>query len=142
MVDSSRSALDPDSHAESTIFDLVELILKDLDRLDRLTRSTRAQRELSPRLMGVGIVGYVIFGLTLAMIFTVAGKWPEAISIADWLKHPQQSLIRFQPLEGALFWQHWLDGSAFKLTAAFVLGLVGAIGICLNPSFYFYGLLA
>ena len=61
--------------------------------------------------------------------------------MADWLKNPQQRLVHFEPVPDASFWRRWLDGSALRLTAAFTLRLIGAIGVCL-PSFYFYGLLS
>ena len=131
----------PPSAAESTTFGLIELLLKNQRRLDQLARSPQMQRELIPRLLAIGLIGYTIFGVALAVVFNSAHVWPELTSPAAWLDSGGGPLIRFAPDTGATYWARWLDGSAPKLIAAFTLGLIGAIGVCL-PSFYFYSLLA
>jgi len=131
----------PPSAAESTTLGLIELLLKNQRRLDRLARSPQMQRELIPRLLAIGLIGYTIFGVALAIVFNSAHFWPDLTPLAAWLDNGGGPLIRFVPDAGAAYWARWFDGSALKLIAAFALGLIGAIGVCL-PSFYFYGLLA
>jgi hypothetical protein len=134
-VDDSTPIRDP------TTFGLVELLLKDQPQFDRLARSPQAQRELIPRLVSVGLVGYVVFASVLSVVYCCAKVWPELIPLAVWLENPGQSLLRVVPLAEEAIWTRCIDGSMFELMAAFALGLIGAIGICL-PSFYFYSLLA
>lgn len=126
---------------ESSQFGLIELLLKDQRRLDRLARSPQLQREFIPLLLAIGLIGYAIFGLALAIVFTLAHVWPELTSAAQWLEHGGGTPIRIVADPGRAAFARWLDGSALGLIAAFTLGLIGSIGICL-PSFYFYGLLA
>ncbi len=126
--------------AESTTFGLIELLLKNQRRLDQLARSPQMQRELIPRLLAIALIGYTIFGVALAVVFNSGHVWPELMSLAVWFDSDGGTLIRFAP-DAEEFWARWLDGSAPNLVAAFTLGLIGAIGVCL-PSFYFYGLLA
>ena len=57
---------------ESTTFGLIELLLKNQRRLDQLARSPQMQRELIPRLLAIGLVGYTIFGVALAVVFSSA----------------------------------------------------------------------
>jgi hypothetical protein len=120
---------------------LVELLLKGQKRLDVVARSPATQRELIPRLLAVSLIGYAVFGIAVATMFSAAKVWPELTPIATWLETPTNALIQFARPSDQGIWSHWLDGSALALTAAFALGLIGANGICL-PSFYFYGLLA
>ena len=124
-----------------SVLSLVELLLKNQRRLDYVARSPSVQREIIPRLLTIGLVGYAVFGVMLAIFFGAAQVWPVSTEMATWLDHPGHRLIQFAAQPSVPFWHHWLDGSALKLTAAFTFGLLGAIGICL-PSFYFYGLLA
>ncbi len=131
----------PPTADESTMLGLIELLLKNQPRLDQLTREPQMQRDLIPRLLAIGLIGYTIFGTAMAVIFTSAQIWPELTALPAWLKNTQQPLIRFATDLDAAYWSRWLDGSALQLVAAFSLGLIGAIGVCL-PSFYFYGLLA
>jgi hypothetical protein len=138
----------PPTAAESSTFGLIELLLKNQRRLDWLARSPQMQRELIPRLLAIGLIGYTIFGVALAIVFNTGHVWPELTSPAvwldsdgGWLDNGGGTLIHFAPDAGGAYWSRWLDGSALKLIAAFTLGLIGAIGVCL-PSFYFYGLLA
>jgi hypothetical protein len=141
MLQGQPSAEATATPAESTFLGLIELLLKNQRRLDWLSRSTQNQRELIPRLLAIGLIGYTIFGVALAIVFNAAHVWPELSPLAEWLDGRTQTLLQIAPDSSQAFRDRWLDGSAFKLTAAFTLGLIGAIGVCL-PSFYFYGLLA
>jgi hypothetical protein len=140
-VEQASFADDDTDPGNLTLFGLVELMLKNERLLDRLARSSRLQRELIPRFLAIGLAAYAVFGFTLATFFATAGVWPRLTAIATWLATPGEQLIYFgySPADSLL--AHWLDGSAPALAAAFALGLIGAIGVCL-PSFYFYGLLA
>jgi hypothetical protein len=126
---------------EITLFGVVELLLKDQRRLDQIARSPQAQRELIPRLLWVGLIGYTLFAGVLAVIFDCAGLWPRLTPTATWLSDRSRPLIAMVRNVDGTGLRHWFDGSALHLIAAFAIGLVGAIGVCL-PSFYFYGLLA
>jgi hypothetical protein len=117
---------------------LIDLLLKDQARLDRIARLPRRQRELVPRFLAIGIVGYTIFGIGLAIVFNASGLWPQLYAVSGWLSGSVESLIHFAEVPAV---NTWFDGSAVTMIAAFTLGLIGAIGVCL-PSFYFYGLLA
>jgi hypothetical protein len=103
---------------EVATLELVELTLKDRARLHELLRDESRQTDLIPRLLGVGLVGFVIFGIAATLVLNASGTWPTWVPAA-----------------------HWADRSAPNLVLAYTVGLVAAIGVCL-PSFYFYGLLA
>jgi hypothetical protein len=128
----------PETFEVLTFPALVDLLLKDQPRLDRIARDPRRQRELVPRFLAIGMVGYTLFGIGLAIVFNASGLWPQLHSISQWLGGSAGVPIRFAAMSAG---NPWLNGSALALVAAFVLGLIGAIGVCL-PSFYFYGLLA
>jgi hypothetical protein len=98
--------------------DLVELMLKDRRGLDALVRDEAHAPELIPRLLGVALVGFTIFGIAATLIVNLSSALPP------WMPSAR-----------------WTDGTWASLTLAYVLGLVAATGVCL-PSFYFYGLLA
>lgn len=136
-----QASVMPRTDGESTTLGLIELLLKNQHRLNQVSRSPQLQRELIPRLLMIGLVGYTMFGISLAIIFNAAQVWPELASPAEWLETRNGSMIRFASDVTAARWTRWLDGSAWHVVAAFTLGMVGAIGVCL-PSFYFYGLLA
>lgn len=127
---------------DASHFGLVELILKHRPRLHRLIRDTSRQPALLPRLLAISLVGFIFYGVAMSLVLSSAGLWPELSSIRSWIDGDAASLLRFQPAEG---WfglaTAWLNGNAFKLTAAYALGLIAATGVCL-PSLYFYGLLA
>ena len=131
---------DPGTHGPTTL-GLIELLLKDQRQLDQWARSPRTQRELIPRFLAIGLLGYTIFGVALTIVFNAAQVWPELTPAAEWLARGSGTLLGFEGDSASAFYMRWLDGSAFKLIAAFACGLIGSIGICL-PSFYFYGLLA
>jgi hypothetical protein len=129
------------NESEATTLGLVELLLKNQTRLDRLARKPNIQRELVPRLLGIGLIGYTLFGIALVVVFNSARIWPELTSLAAWLESNVGLPLYFASEAETSYAAHWFDGSALKLVAAFTLGLIGAIGVCL-PTFYFYGLLA
>ena len=140
-AEDSSVSVAPPTAGEPTMFGLIELLLKNQPRLDELTRAPQMQRELIPRLLAIGLIGYAVFGTSLAVIFTSAQVWPELTALPTWLENTGQPPIRFAADADATHGSRWADGSAIQLIAAFTLGLIGAIGVCL-PSFYFYGLLA
>ena len=130
----------PDQRISPSLSSLVELLLKDQPGVDLLCRTADGQRELVPKLLAVGLAGYLLFGAVLVVAFQLIGVWPEPHSIANWLagEGPMPIEVREDTLP---WWSRWLNGSAIILLGSFALGLIGAIGVCL-PSFYFYGLLA
>lgn len=101
---------------------IFEMLLKDNARLNQLLRDEARQREFIPKLIGVAVTGFAIYGAVVTGILNgireTSGFWPPAL--------PESS---------------WSDWSIGNLTIAYTLGLIAANGICL-PSFYFYGLLA
>lgn len=124
-----------------TLPGLIDLVLKDQPRLDRIARDAARQRELIPWYLAIGLLGYTIFGVALALVFSAADAWPALTPMRDFLAGSQQRLIDLAPRGDASPLAPWWNGDALALVAAFDLGLIGAIGVCL-PSFYFYGLLA
>lgn len=101
---------------------VLELLLKDQAKLDRLLADEAGQRHLSPKLLGIALAGFTIYGVVATVLLNLArqssGFWLAGVPAAYW------------------------DGpSIANLTLAYSLGLIAANGICL-PSFYFYGLLA
>jgi len=128
------------SNVESP-FALMEMLLKDQRGLNRLLRDPAAQRRAIPTFLMIGLGGYAVFAMTLALIFCSAGIWPHLMPLADWLNDARQPVMQFHHLDHAGQWQLWTHGSAAHLVMAYLAGLAGAIGICL-PSFYFYSLLA
>lgn len=124
-----------------SLFALLEFILKDQAGLNRLLRSTGHQQRSIPILLAIGLGGAGIFSITLALIYSCAGIWPEFTPLADWLDHADKALVQFVPVSEADRLQLWTHGPALHVVLSYALGLAGAIGICL-PSFYFYSLLA
>ena len=113
------------NHAEPaarSTSELLELLLKDQTTLDALLRDETAQRQMIPKLLGIAVSGFALYGLTATLMLNLAhnasGFW----------------LLGVPPA-------FWNGPSAANLTLAYCLGLIAANGICL-PSFYFYGLLA
>jgi hypothetical protein len=141
QIHALQDRLSQPTAAESTVFGLIELLLKNQRRLDQLSRGPQMQRDLVPRLLAIGLVGYTIFGIALAVVFNSAHVWPTLTSPLAWLNSDGAILLEFKPDTSTSYWSRWLDGSALKLIIAFAFGLIGAIGVCL-PSFYFYSLLA
>ncbi|CAN5765231.1 hypothetical protein BH23PLA1_BH23PLA1_06880 [soil metagenome] len=106
------------SPPEPTALNLIEMMLKDTDRLDEMTREESRASELVPRFLGIAVLGFTVFGIAVTVILNLLGDPPS------WVPETR-----------------WTDFTVLSLTLAYVLGLIGATGVCL-PSFYFYGLLA
>lgn len=122
-------------------FPLTELILKDPVRLDRMIREPENQIQMLPRLLATSLVAFVIFGIAMTLVLSAAGVWPHLTAIERSLASSHPWLLEFERHDTATFWTPWLNGDAFRLIAAYAIGLIAATGICL-PSLYFYGLLA
>lgn len=130
------------SPAEVGTFELVELILKNRAQLHRIIRVPAAQVELIPRFLAVAFSGFLMYGVAITVVLSASGVWPELTAFDIWLRNTNAPLWRFVPIESQVpLAAPWLDGSAFKLMAAYCLGLIAAAGVCL-PSLYFYGLLS
>src|SRR5215213_2542086 len=78
---------------------LVELLLKNRGGLHRLLRRQAAQAGLLPRLLAISITGFVLFGVTMSLVLTVANRWPSLTPIATMIDHPAQRLISFNPID-------------------------------------------
>ena len=120
---------------------LLELILKDPVQLDRLIRRPEYQTELVPRLLAISLIGFTFFGLAMSLVLSAATVWPHLFPINAVLEGKQGMLLRFETGETSSLLSPWLNGNAFRLIAAYAIGLIAATGICL-PSLYFYGLLS
>ena len=120
---------------------LLELILKDPIQLDRLIRRPEYQAELVPRLLAISLIGFVFFGVAMSLVLSVATVWPHLFPIDAVLEGKQGMLLRFETEETSSLISPWVNGNAFRLIAAYAIGLIAATGICL-PSLYFYGLLS
>ena len=84
----------------------------------------------------------MLFGVTMSLVLTVAGRWPSLTALATWIEVGTEAPLSFAAIEppcGHL--APWLNGEALALVAAYAFGLVAASGVCL-PSLYFYCLLA
>jgi len=133
---------DPVNPREITMLALVELVLKDRWRLYRMLRIPSASTLLLPRLLAISLAGFVLFGVAMSLVLTVAGRWPSLTAIAAWLETPAATPLAFNAIESS--WGHlapWINGEALALIGAYAFGLVAASGVCL-PSLYFYCLLA
>ncbi len=121
---------------------LVELILKDRPRLERVIRDPALAAELIPRFLAVSLVGFTLFGVTMALVIHAVGVRLHLASMKEVLEGTSASLIQFEPFvtqSGAKIVRDITAG--LRLVSAYDLGLIAAAGICL-PSLYFYGLLA
>lgn len=113
---------DVSAEGEISLGQLLDLLLKDRPALEDLLRRPEQQRQLVPRLLTLGLIGFAIYGLAATVILNaVYSTWNF------WL--PGVPPARFN------------DASLANLLLAYCLGLVASNGVCL-PSFYFYGLLA
>jgi hypothetical protein len=122
--------------------DLVELLLKNRRGLHQLLRRQSAHAGLLPRLLAISLTGFVLFGVTMSLVLTVANRWPSLTAIATAIDQPTHGLISFDAITSA--WGKlgpWISGQAFVLTGAYAFGFVAASGVAL-PSLYFYCLLA
>jgi len=125
---------------------LIELILKDPVRLDRLIRQPQLQAQLLPRFLAISLIGFTFFGVAMTLVLSAAAVWPHLFPIEATLAGKQPFGLRFDGDESdsgqsVSLVSPWLNGNAFRLIAAYAIGLVAATGICL-PSLYFYGLLS
>ncbi|MEX0727105.1 MAG: hypothetical protein WD065_12590 [Planctomycetaceae bacterium] len=139
IVDTAASEVVP-----PPTFGLVEMILKNRDRLHHLIRSSAGKAELVPRFLAISLVGFTFFGVAMSVVLSSTGAWPQLSSVKEVLDGSEASLITFPSLEQPATADSpnpWLNLAAFKLIAAYGLGIIAATGICL-PSLYFYGLLA
>src|SRR4051812_3320198 len=121
---------------------LVELLLKNRQGLHRLLRRQAAHAGLLPRLLAISLTGFVLFGVTMSLVLTVANRWPSLTAIATVIDQPTHKLISFNAIHSS--WGKlgpWISGQAMVLTGAYAFGLVAASGVAL-PSLYFYCLLA
>jgi hypothetical protein len=132
-------AIDPRSLSSLAI---VELLLKDRWRLYRLLRVPAASVVMLPRLLGIALAGYILFGVTMSIVLSAAGTWPTLTSIAAWLDSPADVPLTFRPIEGSLAdTVPRMGGKAVALIFAYAFGLIAASCVCL-PSLYFYCLLS
>ncbi len=124
------------------LLELVELILKDRPRLERIIHDPSLSAELIPRFLAAALVGFTLFGATLAIVIAAVGVQVNLGSIADVLNDTSPTLIEFART-GSSSGRGLLGGTVdgAKLISAYDLGLIAAAGVCL-PSLYFYGLLA
>jgi hypothetical protein len=106
-----------------------------------MIRETGNQLQMLPRLLATSFVAFVIFGIAMTLVFSAAGVWPHLTPIEKYLENSNRNLLVFEGHDAVTFWTPWLNGDAFRLIAAYAIGLIAATGICL-PSLYFYGLLA
>lgn len=125
--DAPRNEIPDADHAEAlpgetSLANVLDMLLKRPGRLDWLLRDESQQRELLPRLLAVALLGFAIYGIVATLVLN-----------AIW--HQDQFWFPGVP---AAFWN---SASAGNLTLAYCLGLIAANCVCL-PSFYFYGLLA
>lgn len=127
---------------DPTVIGITDAILKSPRSLDRAVTDSSDSSALIMRLLLVALVGFVMFGIAMSLVFSSAGMWPKLQPLKNALTTRLSDVMAFQslPLDSGKL-TPWLNGRAIKLTAAYCLGLIGATGICL-PSLYFYGLLA
>jgi hypothetical protein len=127
--------------AAPNFLEVVELILKDRPRLERVLRDSSLGAQSIPRFLAVSLVGFTLFGVSMALIVHAIGVRLELAPIRAVLEGTAPALIGFEPpvaTRGGIF---RTVGDGFDLVAAYDLGLIAAAGVCL-PSLYFYGLLA
>lgn len=124
------------------VMQLIELILKDRQRLNWLIRDPEISFELLPRFLAIALAGFSLFGVAVSLVIASFHVWPQLMAASRVLDEGG-SLIVFRELPGQTLAlaRPWFDGSAFRLIAAYDIGLIAAAGICL-PSLYFYGLLS
>lgn len=127
---------------DPTLIGLTESILKSPESLERAIRQHDNSAVLIPRLVVLSLIGFLFFGVAMSLVFSSAESWPKLQPLKVALKTDMRSVMQFEalPAEGGKLGP-WLNGQAFKLIAAYAIGLIAATGICL-PSLYFYGLLA
>lgn len=131
-----------DKPLEPTVIGITDAILKSPRSLDRAIVDSGTSTVLITRLLLVSMLGFVMFGIAMSLVFSSANMWPKLQPLKVALSTSLANVMAFERLDqDASKITPWLNGRALKLTVAYCLGLVGATGICL-PSLYFYGLLA
>jgi hypothetical protein len=141
-VTQQELATPPVDSANLHTLGLAELLLKNRRGLHQVLRDRSLHAVLLPRFLAIALTGFVLFGVTMSLVFTVSHRWPALTAIATWIDAPAQRLITFNRITspwGKL--SPWVSGQAFVLTGAYAFGLVAASGVAL-PSLYFYCLLA
>src|SRR3954463_16472428 len=111
---------------------LVELLLKNRRGLHQLLRRQSAHAGLLPRLLAISLTGFVLFGVTMSLVLTVANRWPSLTAIATLIDQPTHKLISFNAIHSS--WGKlgpWISGQAMVLTGAYAFGLVAASGVAL-----------
>ena len=114
----------PLTPAESTPIGLIDLLLKNQPRLHKLLRIPTLQVTFLPKLLGISLAGFLLFGVAMSLVLTVAHTWPELTAISTWLKSPKHPLVDFEPIESHgsstnAVLTPWLHGDALRLTAAY-----------------------
>ncbi len=127
---------------DPTVIGITDAILKSPKSLDRAVSASGDSSAMVMRLLFISVMGFVLFGVAMSLVFSSANMWPKLQPLKHALSTSLSQVMAFEALpDGAGKLAPWLNGRAFKLTLAYCLGLIGATGICL-PSLYFYGLLA
>ncbi len=83
---------------DARVCSIIELLLKDRPRLHELIRQRPFQSLLVGRLLAISLASFVLFGLAMSLVLTVAGQWPQLMSVSDWLKNPSQPLAYFEKI--------------------------------------------
>ncbi len=94
------------------VLGLIELVLKKRQELHRVLRDRTKHAELLPRLLAISLTGFVLFGITMSLVLSVAGRWPALTAIATWIDKPAAGLIAFKTISSP--WGHLAPGSAAK----------------------------
>ncbi len=127
---------------DPTLVGITDAILKSPASLDKAITETGHSGQLVPRLLVVSLVGFLMFGIAMSLVFSSADMWPKLLPMKKALTTNLSDVMAFEHTPvGASRMTPWLNGQAFKLMTAYAIGLIGATCICL-PSLYFYGLLA
>ncbi len=121
---------------DTSLFTLLELILKRPERIETLIRDAACKRELLPRFLMIALGGFVLFGLAMTLVLRAANLWPQLAPLSAIWDGTVQTPLRFVSQTGASQF-----GAGAALVVAYSIGLIAASGICL-PSLYFYCLLA
>src|SRR5437868_1203589 len=77
------------------VFGLVELILKDRPRLERIIHDPSLSAELIPRFLAAALMGFTLFGVTLAIVLAAVGVEVKLHSVAGVLEGESLLLIDF-----------------------------------------------
>jgi len=95
-----------------------------------------------PRLLGIAMVGFVLFGVTMSLVLSVANRWPALTTIPRGLmRHPPIFLLDvIDSSWGKL--APWMNGQALVLTAAYAFRPRGGERRRACRACYFYCLLA